>query len=89
MQDDDLASRSGSSIVERVVSRAPVGGYVNAYVNAVKELVVIVLAILENLDVLVHSVVDGNFVVVSNRIFTQEIEDEEVRRFQCDMFAPQ
>lgn len=58
-----------------------------AYSDSIEQVVLRLLVVLEDTDVLVHLQVDLHPVVVPNRIFTQEIEDNPVGGFECDMLA--
>jgi hypothetical protein len=55
--------------------------------DAVKQVIVIGLVILEDSDVLEDLSFNGDTIIVSNRVFAQEVEDEEVRLLQSDMLA--
>ncbi len=59
----------------------------NTDVHAVKQSIRILLVPLEDLDVLEHLLVHGDFVVVPYRVLTEEVEDDEVGWFECDMLA--
>lgn len=59
------------------------------YVDAIKQVVTFFLIILEQANVFEHLWLNGNAVVIPNRVFTEEIKDNEIGSLQRDMFAAQ
>lgn len=51
-----------------------------SYCYTIKEIVVVVLIIFEDTDILEYLGFDLNPVIVTDRILTQEVEDDKVRR---------
>lgn len=58
-------------------------------VDTVEDVIVIVLVFFEDTNILEDLRVNGDSIVVPNRIFSQEVENEEVRLLQGDMLASQ
>ena len=61
----------------------------NTDVHAIKQVVRVIFVALEDLDVLKHLLVYRNLVVVSDRVLAEEVEDDIIWRFKCDMLATQ
>ena len=58
-----------------------------AHIDAIEELILVILVVLEYLDILEHLLIDGDLVVVSDGILSKEVEHKLVRRLQRDVFT--
>ena len=67
------------------ITRRPAG----TDVHAIKQPVRVLFVALEDLDILEHLLVHRDLVVVPNRVLAEEIKDDIVGRFKCDMLATQ
>lgn len=59
------------------------------HIHPVEKRVIIVHVVLEYADVLENLCIDLDPFIVANRIFAEEVERDEVGRFECDMLATQ
>lgn len=59
------------------------------YVDTIEQVVTFFLIILEQANIFEHLWLNGNAIVVPNRVFTEEIKDNEIGSLQRDMFAAQ
>ena len=60
-----------------------------AYVDTIKQVVAFFLVVLKQADVFEHLWLNGNAVIVPDRVFTEEIKDNEIGSLKRDMFAAQ
>jgi hypothetical protein len=61
-----------------------------AHIQSVKEIVTLGLRFcLEDFDILEHLRIDLDLLVESHRVFTQEVKDDLVGRFESDVFVSQ
>ena len=59
------------------------------HINTIEQGVALLLALLEHHDILEDLLIDRHTVVVTNGIFTEEIEDEEIRVFTGNVLETQ
>ena len=59
------------------------------YIDTIEHVVTFFLIILEQANVFEHLGLNGNAIVVPDRVFTEEIKDNEIGSLQRDMFATQ
>jgi hypothetical protein len=59
------------------------------YLHTVEKRIAFAMPLLEYDDVLEDLLIHTYTVVVADRIFTKEVEDEEIGRFTSDMLEPQ
>ena len=61
----------------------------NTNVDTVEDVIVIILVFFEDANILEDLSFNGDAIIVPDRIFSQEVENEEVRLLQGDMLASQ
>ncbi len=60
-----------------------------SYSDSVEQIVVIILSLLEDPNILENLWFDLHSIVIPDRIFTKEIEDDKIRCFKSNVFTPQ
>lgn len=57
------------------------------YVDAIEQIVVVLLVLLEDPDIFEHLLVDLDSIIVSNRVFTEEVKYDPMGSLKRDMLA--